>query len=207
MKEGIEQLLRKAAPVVPVITLNEGDDAIALADCLAEAGISTLEITLRTPQGMQAIGELRGARPELVVGAGTVMSPAQVQDAGAAGAQFLVSPGYSLAVAEAAKSAAIPYLPGTATLTEMMTVRDAGLTCAKLFPAAVVGGVALLNAAASVLPDLWFCPTGGVNADNLAEYLAAPNVLCVGGSWVCPPEAVHDADWPRIRQLAGDIQG
>ena len=205
--ETMAQMLRDAAPVVPVITLQEGDDVIGLADCLFEAGVSTLEITLRTPVGLRAIGELRQARPEIVVGAGTVMSAEQVALAGAAGAQFLVSPGFSSAVAEAAHAAAIPYLPGTATLTEMMAVQAAGLTCAKLFPAAVVGGVALLNAAASVLPELGFCPTGGINRHNMTEYLAAPNVLCVGGSWLCPSQAIHDADWPRIRQLAADIQG
>ena len=196
------EMLERAAPVIPVITLQEGDDWLGLADCLSQAGVNTLEITLRTDQGLQAIADLRRRRPQIVVGAGTVLSAEQVQAAAEAGAQFLVSPGIDTSLLDAAQRISIPYLPGTATVSEMMTAQAAGLACAKLFPAAVVGGVELLKAAGSVLPDLTLCPTGGVSQDNLDEYLALANVACVGGSWLCPASAVTAADWALIDQLA-----
>ena len=201
----VSALLGRAHPVMPVITVEQGDDVRTLADCLEASGVTTLEITLRTGFGLQAIRDIKQHAPGLTVGAGTVMNPVQVRAVVDAGGEFLVSPGFSDAVLAEARKLAIPYLPGCATATEMMTIRDSGLSCAKLFPAEIVGGVALLQAVAPVMADLKFCPTGGIDATNAARYLALDNVVCVGGSWICPAAAIRAGDWSQITRLAGAL--
>jgi len=191
-----------AAPVIPVIVIDRVEDAVPLAQALVRGGLRVLEVTLRTPaalEAMRAMGAVEGA----IVGAGTVLDPDQFNGAVAAGARFVVSPGFTETLARhAAGAPEVPLLPGTATAGEMMRARDAGLRRLKFFPAESSGGVAALKGFASVFRDLRFCPTGGITAASAPSYLALPNVACVGGSWPMPADAVKAKDWARIEQLA-----
>jgi 2-dehydro-3-deoxyphosphogluconate aldolase/(4S)-4-hydroxy-2-oxoglutarate aldolase len=187
------------APVIPVLIIEDVAHAVPLGRALVAGGLSVLEITLRTPVASECIARMAGEIEGAVVGAGTVLTSAMRQAAADAGAQFVVSPG--LIEGETMDGPA-PLLPGIATATELMAGLAAGFECFKLFPANVAGGPAALKAFASPFPQARFCPTGGVGAANAAEYLALPNVLCVGGSWVAPPEAVRAGDWDRITALA-----
>lgn len=198
----IGRILDAARPVLPVVTLDRVDRALPLADALAGAGVTTLEITLRTPAALDAIRTLRAARPELVVGAGTVLEPDQLAAVQAAGGRFAVSPGLSLSLLARANDLGIPYLPGVATMSEVMTAREHGFTHLKLFPAFASGGGAFLRAVAAVLPDVRFCPTGGVAPDNCKELLTLDNVVCVGGSWVAPRSAIDAGRWADIEARA-----
>jgi len=192
------------APVMPVIVIRNVHDAVPLARALVAGGITTLEVTLRSDAALAAIGAIRAEVPQAVVGAGTVLTPAQLHQALAAGAQFAISPGLTDALASAARDLAACFVPGVATASEAMRAADYGFHAQKLFPAAAVGGPALLQALAGPLPHLRFCPTGGVNAANAADYLRLPNVPCVGGSWLAPSEAIAAGDWARITRLAED---
>ncbi|HVI32006.1 bifunctional 4-hydroxy-2-oxoglutarate aldolase/2-dehydro-3-deoxy-phosphogluconate aldolase [Phenylobacterium sp.] len=187
------------APVIPVLIIDDVAHAVPLGRALVEGGLSVLEITMRTPVAAECIARVAGEIEGAVVGAGTVLTASMRQAAADVGAQFVVSPG--LIEGEAADGP-VPLLPGIATATEMMAGLAAGFECFKLFPANVVGGPGALKAYASPFPQAKFCPTGGVSAANAAEYLALPNVLCVGGSWVAPTEAVRAGDWGRITALA-----
>jgi 2-dehydro-3-deoxyphosphogluconate aldolase/(4S)-4-hydroxy-2-oxoglutarate aldolase len=198
----MRELLEQAAPVIPVITLQDRSQALPLADALMAGGIRTLEITLRTAAGVEAIELLRAERPELTIGAGTVTTEAELQQAADAGAQFAVSPGCREALIGATAAMDLPYLPGIATVTEAMIASDSGLRCLKFFPAGSSGGTAFLRSLADVLPDVAFCSTGGIDGANYREYLALPNVVCVGGSWITPPVAISSADWQKIRSNA-----
>ncbi|HEY8615578.1 bifunctional 4-hydroxy-2-oxoglutarate aldolase/2-dehydro-3-deoxy-phosphogluconate aldolase [Phenylobacterium sp.] len=194
----IQDILTRA-PVIPVLIIDDVADAVPLGRALVEGGLSVLEITLRTPVAMECIRRMAGEIEGAVVGAGTALTPALRQAAADAGAQFVVSPG--LIEGEGPDGAA-PLLPGIATATELMAGLAAGFECFKLFPANIVGGAGALKAYASPFPQAKFCPTGGVSAANAPEYLALPNVLCVGGSWVAPTDAVKAGDWVRITALA-----
>ena len=194
--------LFRGVAVVPVLTIDREDDALPLARALFDGGLRLIEVTLRTPAAPAAIAAIARELPQIVVGAGTVQRPADVVQACAAGAQFLVSPGMTAELAAAALSTALPYLPGVATPSEVMAARDIGISFLKLFPAEAVGGLALLRALAPVFSGIAFCPTGGIDERSAREYLALPNVPMVGGSWMAPRDAIASGDWGRIRRLA-----
>jgi 2-dehydro-3-deoxyphosphogluconate aldolase/(4S)-4-hydroxy-2-oxoglutarate aldolase len=198
---GLEPLLRRA-PVVPVLAVDSVAAALPLARALVEGGLPVLEITLRTPVALEVIRALAEEVEGAVVGAGTVLKPGQYRAAERAGARFVVSPGATEALLDAAAASAVPFLPGSATASEVMRLLEQGYRCLKFFPAAPAGGVAYLKALAAPLPEVLFCPTGGIDAAGAKEYLALPNVICVGGSWVAPGPAVGAGDWGRIRELA-----
>ena len=198
---GIEQIWGSAR-VVPVLTIADLSAAIPLARALVHGGIQVLEITLRTPAAADALRAIADSVPEAIVGAGTVVDPRQAARAAAAGARFIVSPGFSADVAGACADASLPYLPGVATATEIMAALALGFDRLKLFPAAQVGGVAAIRALSAPFPEVRFCPTGGVDRHSSLEYLALPQVFAVGGSWMVPPDAVASGDWQRIEALA-----
>lgn len=189
------------APVVPVLILDDPEQALGLGRALVAGGLPALEVTLRTPRALdciRALATLEGA----IVGAGTVLDGIALAAAVEAGAQFLVSPGATTRLIDAAERSTIPLLPGVATASEAMALFERGYERLKFFPAEAVGGVAHLKALASPLPRLKFCPTGGIGPDTAPRWLALSNVLCVGGSWVAPADAVAAADWGRIEKLA-----
>lgn len=199
----MQDILRRA-PVVPVIVIHDVAHAVPLAEALLAGGLSVLEVTLRTEAGLPAIEAMRRGVPEAIVGVGTLTSPQHFAAARDAGAQFGVSPGLTAALAGAGREAGWPYLPGVMTPSELMQARELGFDCCKLFPAQQAGGVDMLRAIHSILPDMLICPTGGINAQNAARYLALPNVPCVGGSWVAPPQLMRAGDWTGITQLAAE---
>jgi len=190
------------APVIPVIVVHDLAHAVPLAQALVAGGLPVLEVTLRTAAGLSAIEAMRRAVPQAIVGVGTLSTAAQITAARHAGAQFGVSPGLTLDLSAAARDADWPFLPGVMTPAELMQAREWGFDCCKLFPANIAGGTAMLKALHAVFPDVAFCPTGGIQQDNAPQYLALPNVLCVGGSWVTPPELVKARDWAAIEDLA-----
>ena len=190
------------APVIPVIVLTDTAQAVQLARALVAGGIRMLEVTLRTPQALACIEAIARDVPEAVVGAGTVRSAADAQACARAGAQFAVSPGYTHAVGQACRDAGLPLLPGVATGSEIMMAQEAGLTELKFFPALQAGGPAMLKAWSGPFGGVRFCPTGGVSAANAAEFLALPNVVCVGGSWLTPADALARGDWAQLTLLA-----
>ena len=192
----------KLAPVIPVLTVRDVADGVRQARALVAGGLPTIEVTLRTPAALAAIAEIARSVPGAHVGAGTIVDPAQIQAAVDAGACFLVSPGTSPALAAAAAQAPIPFLPGVATVSEAMTLRALGFRAMKLFPAEAVGGAKLLASLYAPLPDIVFCPTGGIDAAKAAIYLALPNVLCVGGSWMLPKAALEAGDYAEVEALA-----
>jgi 2-dehydro-3-deoxyphosphogluconate aldolase/(4S)-4-hydroxy-2-oxoglutarate aldolase len=196
-------ILRRA-PVVPVIVIHDLATAVPLADALVAGGLTVLEVTLRTPAGLPAIAAMRRAVPEAIVGVGTLSSPEQFQAVTDAGAQFGVSPGLTPALAAASRKVPWPFLPGVMTPGELMQARELGFNLCKLFPAQQAGGIGMLKALHSVFPDVGFCPTGGISRENAADFLALPNVHCVGGSWVAPADLVKAGDWLGIRKLAQD---
>jgi len=190
------------APVIPVIVLSDVAHAVPLARALLAGGVRMLEVTLRTPAALACIEAIAREVPEAVAGAGTVRSAADAKAAANAGARFAVSPGYSDAVGQACRDLALPLLPGVATGSEIMAAQEGGYTELKFFPAMQAGGLAMLKAWQGPFGDVKFCPTGGVSTSNAAEFLALSNVVCVGGSWLTPADAVEMGDWARITQLA-----
>ena len=192
------------APVIPVIVLHDVAHAVPMARALLAGGIRMLEITLRTPQALACMEAIARDVPEAIVGAGTVRSAADAQAASMAGAQFVVSPGYTHQVGKACHDLGLPLLPGVATGSEIMMAQEDGFTELKFFPAMQAGGTAMLKAWSGPFGDVAFCPTGGVTLQNAPELLALPNVLCVGGSWLVPADALAKGDWARITQLAKD---
>lgn len=199
--QNLDSLMRRC-PVIPVIVVNRFEDALPLATALVNGGLSVLEITLRTAHGLGAISLLRDALPDAVVGAGTVTAIDDVARAVDAGAQFLVSPGSTPALLDAGLAAGAPLLPGVSTPSEAMACRERGVTHLKFFPAQAAGGVAMLKSIGAPLPDLKFCPTGGITPANAADYLALPNVLCVGGTWMLDSARIAAGDWAYIETLA-----
>jgi len=196
----IEQLGRIG--VVPVVEIPDARMAIPLADALLGAGVGTVEITFRTAAGGEALAAIREARPELLAGAGTVLRPDQLATAIAAGARFIVSPGFSPTIVDGAVAAGLPVIPGVATPTEVQRALEAGLTVLKLFPAEPLGGVAYLRALAAPFPVVRFVPTGGLSAANAASYLELPNVLAIGGSWFVRKAWLAEGDFAAIRRHA-----
>ncbi|MEI8158222.1 MAG: bifunctional 4-hydroxy-2-oxoglutarate aldolase/2-dehydro-3-deoxy-phosphogluconate aldolase [Burkholderiales bacterium] len=194
------------APVIPVIVLDNVAHAVPMARALVAGGVRMLEVTLRTPQALACMEAIARAVPEAVVGAGTVRTPADAQAAARAGARFAVSPGYTHAVGQACRDAGLALLPGVATGSEIMLAQEDGLNELKFFPAMQAGGPAMLKAWSGPLFDIRFCPTGGVTLANAHDFLALPNVVCVGGSWLVPAEALLHGDWERITQLARDTK-
>jgi 2-dehydro-3-deoxyphosphogluconate aldolase/(4S)-4-hydroxy-2-oxoglutarate aldolase len=192
------------APVIPVIVLQDRAHAVPLARALVAGGIRMLEVTLRTPVALACIEAIAREVPEAVVGAGTVRSAADAQAAAMAGARFAVSPGYTHAVGRACHELGLALLPGVATGSEIMMAQEDGYTALKFFPAMQAGGPAMLKAWHGPFNDVKFCPTGGVTAQNAREFLALPNVACVGGSWLTPADALTAQDWARVTRLASE---
>ena len=191
-------------PVVPVLVIRDPAQAVPLARALVAGGLPVIEITLRTPAALEAIRRIALEVEGAVVGAGTVLAPDQLEAAAAAGAHFLVSPGATDRLLAAAEGRAVPFLPGAATASEMMRLLERGFRLQKFFPAEPAGGVAALEALAAPLPELRFCPTGGIDHARALRYLELANVVCVGGSWVAPAALVAAGDWARIRALAAE---
>lgn len=194
------------APVIPVIVLHDVAHAVPMARALVAGGIRMLEVTLRTPQALACMEAIARDVPEAVVGAGTVRSKADAQAAARAGARFAVSPGYTSAVGQACRDAGLALLPGVATGSEIMRAADDGFTQLKFFPAMQAGGPAMLKAWGGPFFDVQFCPTGGVTLQNAPEFLVLPNVICVGGSWLVPADALAQGDWARVTQLARETR-
>ncbi|MCW5617430.1 MAG: bifunctional 4-hydroxy-2-oxoglutarate aldolase/2-dehydro-3-deoxy-phosphogluconate aldolase [Rhodocyclaceae bacterium] len=191
-----------ASPVMPVIVLEEVAHAVPLARALVAGGIRVLEVTLRTPVALDCMRAIAAEVPEALLGAGTVLSAADLDAAAKAGAVFAISPGASPALLEAARTSPIPFLPAVMTPSDVITAMDAGFDTFKLFPAAQAGGMAMLKALGGPFPQARFCPTGGIDAASAPAFLALPNVACVGGSWLCPAELVRAGDWDAITALA-----
>lgn len=186
------------SPVVPVVTVHDVADAVPLARALTAGGLLTIEVTLRTPCALDAIAAIARDAPEVVVGAGTVASPADLEAAAAAGARFAISPGATNALLAAGRTAAIPYLPAVATASELMEGLAAGYSAFKLFPAEACGGIAMLRSLGGPFPQVKFCPTGGISLETAPGYLALSNVACVGGSWMIPDKLIKAKDWAAI---------
>ncbi len=191
------------APVIPVLVIDDASRAADLARALIAGGLPALEVTLRTPAALEAIAEMAQV-PGGVVGAGTLLSEKDVEAAKDAGATFGVSPGFTRRLLDAAEANDLPMLPGTATPSEAMYLLQRGYSVAKFFPAEANGGIPVLNAWGAPLPRIRFCPTGGVSLQNASDYLALPNVACVGGSWVAPAAMVRSGDWAGIARLAAE---
>ena len=189
------------APVIPVLTVDRIDDAMPLAEALVAGGLRVLEVTLRTPEALEAIRAMSEVE-DAIVGAGTITCPEELEAVIEAGAKFAVSPGLTPDLGAAGADAPIPLLPGVMTPSEAMVALDHGFLTLKLFPASIAGGIPMLKALSGPLADLSFCPTGGISPETFRDYLALPNVLCVGGSWVAPRDAIKAQDWDRITDLA-----
>ena len=192
----------RLGPVIPVVVVERPADAVPLARALAAGGVRVLEVTLRTPAALEAVRAIAGEVEGVVVGAGTVTQPGELDAARLAGARFAVSPGFSGTLAAAASDAGLPWLPGVMTPSDVMAAREAGCSSLKFFPAAAAGGVGMLQALRGPFADVVFCPTGGITAASAPDYLRLPNVACVGGTWLTPPDATAAGDWARITTLA-----
>ena len=195
-------LLETVGPVVPVVVLDDAESAVPLARALADGGIPVMEVTLRTSAAVEVIRRVAAEVPEVLIGAGSVTSAEQVDAVCRAGASFLVLPGSPRGLLDAAVASGLPVLPGASTVTEVMELADRNIRVVKFFPAEASGGVRFLSSIAGPLPDVQFCPTGGVSAANAPDYLAQPNVPCVGGSWVTPRDAIRGGRWEDITSLA-----
>jgi 2-dehydro-3-deoxyphosphogluconate aldolase / (4S)-4-hydroxy-2-oxoglutarate aldolase len=198
---GLESLL-KLSPVVAVLMIEDPKSAVPLARALAKGGVKLIEITLRTREALDAMERISGEVEDTVVGAGTILIPRQFDEVARRGCRFAVSPGATSALIERALQIPLPWLPGASTLSEMMRLLEQGFALQKFFPAEAAGGTSFLKGVSSVLRALRFCPTGGIDGRNAADYLALPNVLCVGGSWVAPQALVKEEKWDEIERLA-----
>ncbi|MEU8520213.1 bifunctional 4-hydroxy-2-oxoglutarate aldolase/2-dehydro-3-deoxy-phosphogluconate aldolase [Streptomyces sp. NBC_01216] len=189
-------------PVVPVLVIEDVADAVPLARALVAGGLPLIEVTLRTPAALDAVRAIAAEVPEAVVGAGTVVTAADVTAAVGAGAGFLVSPGWTASLLDALRGSGVPFLPGVSTASEVVALLEHGVREMKFFPAEAAGGVPYLRSLAGPLPQARFCPTGGISVTSAPSYLALPNVGCVGGTWMLPPGALADRDWARVESLA-----
>jgi len=196
----------QVVPVIPVIVLQSSEHAAPVAEALIEGGIPIFEITLRTAAGLPSIEEVAKKFPDALTGAGTVLNESQARQAIDAGSRFIVSPGWDDGVVETAQAAGIPVVPGVATATEVQRAYNHGLRVLKLFPAGIAGGIPMLKALSSVYSEVGFVPTGGVSADNLADFLALPNVKAVGGSWLTPAQAIAEGRFEEITRLANEAR-
>lgn len=198
------ETVMRQGPVIPVIVIQKIEHALPIARALVAGGVRVLEITLRTPAGLDAITIIRRNLPEAMVGAGTVTSEADLEAVTLAGAVFAISPGLTPGLLNVANRGGIPLIPGIATVSELMTGIELGYDHFKFFPAQVAGGIPALKAIAGPFPRVTFCPTGGISPENYRRYLSLKNVACVGGSWLVPQEAVEKGDWDSITRIAGD---
>ncbi|MCW1977733.1 MULTISPECIES: bifunctional 4-hydroxy-2-oxoglutarate aldolase/2-dehydro-3-deoxy-phosphogluconate aldolase [Xanthomonas] len=194
-----EQLLRDAG-ILPVVTVDTLDQARRVADALLEGGLPAIELTLRTPVAIEALAMLKRELPNIVIGAGTVLSELQLRQSVDAGADFLVTPGTPAPLARLLADAPIPAVPGAATPTELLTLMGLGFRVCKLFPATAVGGLQMLKGLAGPLSELKLCPTGGISEANAAEFLSQPNVLCIGGSWMVPKDWLVQGQWDKVKE-------
>jgi 2-dehydro-3-deoxyphosphogluconate aldolase/(4S)-4-hydroxy-2-oxoglutarate aldolase len=194
--------LLAAQRIVPVVVIDDADDAVPLATVLLENGLGAIEVTLRTPAGLDAIERIAKDVPGMLVGAGSVRRAAQVAEVNSAGARFAVCPGSSDALLDAVADAGLPFIPGAVTASEILALLDRGYTLQKFFPAELAGGVAFLKAVSAPIPEVSFMPTGGVRAESAVDYLALPNVACVGGTWIAPSELLRAKDFGAIGKLA-----
>ncbi len=197
----IDRIL-KAASVIPVLEIATIDAAAPLAVALAAGGLRVVELTLRTGCALDAVGKMKNAAPDLIVGMGTVRSADDIAASRKAGADFIVSPGATPALLDALAASGVAALPGVATASEAMTAEEAGFKALKFFPAEAAGGIACLKSLAGPLPDLVFCPTGGISAERAPDYLALANVACVGGSWIATKAMIEGGDWDQIQMNA-----
>jgi 2-dehydro-3-deoxyphosphogluconate aldolase/(4S)-4-hydroxy-2-oxoglutarate aldolase len=194
-------------PVIPVLTVDGAHDAVPLARALVAGGLTVLEVTLRTDGALKAIEAIAREVPDAVIGAGTILTASHISEAMSAGATFLVSPGSTSKLSQAAALARAPFLPGVATASEAMSMAEMGHHVLKFFPAEPAGGVAYLKSLGAPLPHLTFCPTGGIDVIKAKSYLELSNVVCVGGSWVTPANAIKAGDWDTITKLAKETMG
>lgn len=201
MSKSIEERL-EGAPIVPLIAPEDADSAIQTAKALVSGGLTVIEVVLRTPAALDCLGAIAQACPDAVIGAGTVLSEDQVEHVLLKGARFVVSPGLYSPVVRVAQAAGLPVFPGVSTATEAQQAWNMGLRQMKFFPASLCGGTAMLKAMGSVFRDVRFMPTGGISSGNLAEYLALPNVLACGGSWLTPGDAIASGDFAAVTRLA-----
>lgn len=196
--------LLSLVPVVPVVVVEELEHAVPVARALVAGGLPVIELTLRTAVALDAIRAIADEVPDITVGAGTVTTPDQAKAARDAGASFLVSPGATPRLLDAMTDTGLPFLPGTATVSEVLAVLEAGITRMKFFPAEASGGVAYLSSLTTVVPAARFCPTGGITATSAPSYLSLSNVGCVGGSWITPKAALAAGDWDTVTRLASE---
>jgi len=197
----IEEIMT-SSPVIPVIVINDLDDAVPMARALVNGGLKVLEVTLRTEFGLQAISKIKQEVAGAIVGAGTVISPKDAENSVAAGAEFLVSPGHTDELIDKAVELDVPFLPGVVTPSEAMGLLARGIRHLKFFPAEAAGGLDMLKSIGGPLPQLKFCPTGGINLAKAPKYLAEKNILCVGGTWMLDKEAIANKDWQKVEDLA-----
>ncbi len=200
-QRGLEAILRRS-PVMPVVVIEDAAQALPLARALLAGGIRSIEITLRTPAALEAIRAIAAEIEDMAVGAGTVLNAADLDAAARAGAHFAVSPGSTPVLLAASAAQGLPWLPGAATASEVMALREAGYRLLKFFPATAAGGAALLKSLHGPLPDVRFCPTGGISVETAPAWLTLPNVICVGGSWLAPGDRLRALDWDAIEALA-----
>lgn len=192
------------APVIPVVVIDDVETAVPMARALVAGGLPVIEVTLRTDAALGAIERIAAEVPDAMIGAGTIRTTEDISASVAAGARFLVSPGTTLSLVEALDSSGVPYLPGAATVSEVMALVERGIKELKFFPAEAAGGVPYLKSLGGPLPDVRFCPTGGIRVETAPDYLALPNVGCVGGSWLTPAHALATGDWAHVEKLAAD---
>ncbi len=197
--------IMNASPVIPVMVINNLEHAVPLAHALVEGGLKVLEITLRTPVALEAIRSIKAEVPNAIVGAGTIINIDTLNQAIDAGSEFLVSPGVTNSLINHAINSGVPILPGVATPSEAMKLMEKGITAMKFFPAEAAGGVPMLKSIGGPLPQITFCPTGGINPENAKQYLALNNVACVGGSWMAPANLVDAEDWDEIKKRAEQV--
>jgi 2-dehydro-3-deoxyphosphogluconate aldolase/(4S)-4-hydroxy-2-oxoglutarate aldolase len=189
-------------PVVPVLVIENVEDAVPIAKALIAGGINVLEVTLRTEAAMDVIRAIAKALPDVYIGAGTVTNREQLKAVTEAGAKFAISPGLTADLLQAGKEGTIPLIPGVSNISDLMKAKDAGYNHLKFFPAEAAGGVKALKSIGGPFPDITFCPTGGISPSNYKEYLALPNVKCCGGSWLAPADVIESKQWSKITELA-----
>ena len=193
-------------PVIPVLVVENADHAVPMAKALVAGGLTALEVTLRTKSAIDVVERIANEVPEAIIGVGTVTRPEQFEQVKAAGAQFVVSPGLTPTLAQAAKDNEMPFLPGAVTASEIIMAMELGITDLKFFPAGTSGGPSALKGFSSVFSGVRFCPTGGVKPDNMQDYLSLPNVVTVGGTWLVSTELLESGDWDRITHLAHEAK-
>lgn len=200
-KTQVDSLLQRAG-ILPVLTVESVEQALAVGRALREGGLTAIELTLRTPAALEALAALKEAFPEMVIGAGTVLQPAQVDAVAEVGADFIITPGISPKLLQALVDSPIPAIPGAATPSELLALAEAGFNTAKLFPANGAGGLALIKALQGPLPQMKLCPTGGIDASTALDYLTQPNVLCIGGSWMVPKAWLQTGNFDKVREAS-----